>query len=111
VRGAPSETPYAAVAKLNNTGGVEGVFSIPVRNKQEIYKDRRNAATTPIDGIVEDDEEDDDDFENEQIDVSSWGSMPRGIYYLGKDLDDCNNREWVLCQEVDKVLAISPIKE
>lgn len=97
----PEKTPYAAVGKLNEIGTVEGMFAIPVMNNEEL--------------ACQDENDDDSNRHNEEdgchkIYGELCEAMPRGIYYLGKDLEDCADREWILCQEVDKVIVVSPIE-
>ncbi|KAF2243537.1 hypothetical protein BU26DRAFT_570227 [Trematosphaeria pertusa] len=75
--------PYAAIAKISPAGAVEGIFAIPVdgtRNGDLVYVD---------------------------LDIEAWEPEKRGIYYLGKDLDDCAQREWTLCDEIEVVEVVS----
>jgi hypothetical protein len=91
---------YVVVGKLSDTGMAEGVFASPVMNSEE-SRDEDNCED--FDGDA------DDDIVEDLLEVLE--SMPRGIYYLGKDLNNCANREWVLCQRADKVVVVIPPDE
>ncbi|KAF2254739.1 hypothetical protein BU26DRAFT_600377 [Trematosphaeria pertusa] len=79
--------PSLAVKYLDKSratpGAVEGIFAIPVHGTRKgglIYEDQ---------------------------DIEAWEPDKRGIYYLGKDLDDCERREWTFLGEIEVVEVIS----
>lgn len=117
VRGAPRETPYAVVGALSDAGTVRGLFAIPVKNEEEVGEEDNNDNDYDADTYVTpmDDEGDGDEYgyieEGYGTAATSWEDMPRGIYYLGRDLDDCRDREWVLCRETDHVTVVCPVKQ
>ncbi|KAF2872230.1 hypothetical protein BDV95DRAFT_378846 [Massariosphaeria phaeospora] len=74
--------PYACIGPLNDDGLITGIFSIPVDGQRggEIADDCTESVV--------------------------WEPKVRGVYYLGKDLQEAATREWILVEPRDRVDVI-----